>query len=84
MTDVSELIVLACAVYIGVVFKDFMEVFMEDFVYPLFYIRTVQGAFNNNRVIQRVIDFLVGLLVVVVIIRISHKPFLKLISIVGK
>ena len=84
MTEVSDLIVLACAVYIGTVFKEFMVVFMSGFVYPALHISTFHSFFGNNEIVQRLIDFIVGLVVVVLIIRVAQKPFLKLISAVGK
>jgi len=84
MTDVSELIVLSCAVYIGMVFKEFMVVFMKDFVYPALHISTIHSMFGSNDIVQRLVDFLIGLVVVVLIIRVAQKPFLKLISAIGK
>lgn len=84
MADVSDLIVLACAVYIGTVFKDFMVVFMGDFVYPVLRIPTLHAIFGSSPIVQRFVDFLIGLIVIVLIIRVAEKPFLKLISAVGK
>jgi len=84
MTDVSDLLVLACAVFIGSVFKDFMDVFMKDFVYPVLQIPTIHAALGSNELVQRFVDFVVGLIIIVVLIRISQKPFLKLISAVNK
>jgi large-conductance mechanosensitive channel len=83
MTEVSELIILACAVYIGSVFKEFMVVFMKDFVYPILHVSTIHSAFGSSEIVQRLIDFLIGLIVIVVIIRVVQKPFLKLISAIG-
>ena len=84
MTDVSDLLVLACAVYIGSVFKDFMVVFMKDFVYPTLQIPTIHEVIGSNELVQRFVDFVVGIVVIVVIIRVAEKPFLKLISAINK
>lgn len=84
MAEVSDLIVLACAVYIGTVFKDFMVIFMSDFVYPVLRIPTLHAIFGSSPLVQRFIDFVVGLTVIVLIIRVAQKPFLKLISAIGK
>jgi large-conductance mechanosensitive channel len=84
MTDVSDLLVLACAVFIGSVFKDFMDVFMKDFVYPVLQIPTIHAALGSNELVQRFVDFVVGVIVIVLLIRVVEKPFLKLISAVNK
>lgn len=84
MTDVSELIVLACAVYIGTVFKDFMIVFMKDFVHPLLHIPYIHSVLGSGDMVRGLVDFLVGLVIVVLIIRVAQKPFSKLISVIGK
>jgi hypothetical protein len=84
MTDVTELIVLSCAVYIGSVFKDFMILFMKDFVHPLLQIPLLHSMFGSDAIVKGLVDFLVALIVVVLIIRVAQKPFTKLISVIGK
>jgi large-conductance mechanosensitive channel len=84
MTDVSDLLVLACAVFIGSVFKDFMDVFMKDVVYPTLQIPTIHQAIGSNELVQRFVDFVVGIVIIILFIRVVEKPFLKLISAINK
>lgn len=84
MTEVSDLLVLACAVFIGSVFKDFMDVFMKDLVYPVLQIPTLHKAMGSNELVQRFVDFVTGLIIIILFIRVVEKPFLKLISAINK
>jgi hypothetical protein len=44
----------------------------------------LHAIFGSSPIVQRFVDFLIGLIVIVLIIRVAEKPFLKLISAVGK